>query len=470
MRFDCIVENGEVFQGNGFRPLDVAVRDGRIAALGAHGTFAGTGTAVVEARRRLVFPAGIDSHFHSRAPSHPEREDFGSATEAALAGGVTSLIEMPISEPPTTNGARLEERAALATRDGRADIGFYASGATLRRDDLVGSVEAGALAFKAFLQHVPSGRESEFEGLCLPSNGDLIGAFRLLEEFGLPCVFHAEDESIFLRLEGELRHAGRNDGSAHGEARPDFVEAVSVGTLLRLGEHFDVHVHVPHVSSGMTVTLIREAKARGARVTAETCPHYLQFDVSALARLGPYAKCNPPFKTEADVEAVWLGVQDGTIDTLASDHSPFLAAEKERGRDDIWLAPPGFPGVEVLLPFAVGAALAGRLPWRRVNDLLFENPARLFGLWPRKGTIRPGAEADLVVYDAEDHGVFDHRTMRSKNPIGARLWDGVPRRGAVKATLLRGELVFDGDRIHGRPGLARQLRREEQRGGGSQAR
>ncbi|HEU0115539.1 MAG TPA: dihydroorotase family protein, partial [Thermomicrobiales bacterium] len=220
------------------------------------------------------------------------------------------------------------------------------------------------------------------------------------------------------------------------------VETISVGALLRLAERFGVHLHVPHVSSAMTVALIRDAKARGGRVTAETCPHYLQFDDSALARLGPYAKCNPPFKQRKDVEALWDAVRDGAIDTLASDHAPFTVAEKDAAKDDIWLGPPGFPGVEILAPFAIGAAVDGRLSWPRLNALLFENPARIFGLWPRRGAIRPGASADLMFYDPEPRGVFDHRALHNKVPQTALIWDGVPRRGAVVRTIRRGETIY----------------------------
>ena len=459
MELDGVIVGGEVFQAGRFLPLDVAFAAGRIVALGVRGAFAGMGAEQIDAAGRLVLPAAIDSHFHSRAPSHPEREDFATATAAAAAGGVTTLIEMPISEPPTTNGERLRERARLAVRDGVVDTGFYSSSATLCREDLSSAREAGALAYKAFLQQVPPGRESEFDGLCLPTNGDLLAAFRLLAEFDLPCVFHAEDESILRRLEADLKSAGRTDGIAHAESRPDFVEAVSVGTLLRLSERFGVHVHVPHVSSAMTVALIRDAKGRGVRVTAETCPHYLQFDSAALADLGPYAKCNPPFKSPADREALWQAVADGTIDTLASDHAPFTPAEKDRALADIWSGPPGFPGVEVLLPFAAGAALTGRLSWERVNRLLFEQPARIFGLWGKKGAIQPGFDADVALYDPRQVGVFDHRALHCKNPSTARLWDGVPCTGRVTATLLRGAVVFDGERVVGRPGAAEHARR-----------
>ena len=459
MKLDLVVANGNVLMDGAFQPLDIAVQDGVVAALGARGLFDGQASREIDAMGLLVLPGIIDSHFHSRAPSRPDRETFASATLAAAFGGVTAIVEMPISEPPAINGEVIRSRGALAESEGYVDVGFYASSATLKREDLESSIDAGALAFKAFLQHVPPGRESEFLGLCLESNAKLLQAFELLSSYDLPCAFHAEDEAMYQHLEARFRAAGRNNGAAHAQHRPDFVEATSVGTLLLLAERFGVHLQVPHVSSRMTLNLIRDAKARGVRVTAETCPQYLQFDASSLDDLGPYAKCNPPFKSPEDVEALWEGLADGTIDTVASDHSPFTVEEKERAWDDIWSAPPGFPGVEVLGPYILGAALDGRLSIRRAEEVLWINPARIFGLWPRKGNLRPGADADIVLYDADVRGVFDHADFHSKAKDIGRIWDGVERRGAVTQTLLRGETVMVGQELVGRPGAGRMLAR-----------
>lgn len=459
MTLDLVVANGNVLMDGAFQPLDIAVQDGHVAAVGRRGLFAGQSARDIDATGLLVLPGMIDSHFHARAPSRPDRETFASATTAAAFGGVTAIVEMPISEPPAITGEVIRSRAALAESESYVDVGFYASSATLKREDLESSIDAGALAFKAFLQHIPPGRESEFDGLCLSSNAELVEAFELLSDFDLPCAFHPEDESMYQFLEARLRANHQNDGAAHAAHRPDFVEATSVGTLLLLAERFGVHLQVPHVSSRMTLNLIRDAKARGVRVTAETCPQYLQFDRSALDHLGPYAKCNPPFKSPDDVEALWEGLVDGTIDTVASDHSPFTVAEKERAWDDIWLAPPGFPGVEVLGPYILGAALDGRLSIRRAEELLWINPARIFGLWPRKGNLRPGADADIVLFDADDRGVFDHSAFHSKAKDIGRIWDGVPRRGVVTQTLLRGETVMVGQELVGRSGAGRMLTR-----------
>lgn len=440
-------------------PLDIAIADGQIAAIGVPGTFAVASADRIDAGNRLVFPGVIDSHFHSRAPSHPERETFASATAAAAAGGVTTIIEMPISEPPAVNGEVIRSRGRLVENEAVIDVGFYASCATLRREDLESSIKAGALAFKGFLQQVPPGRESEFEGLCLPTNGELLQAFELLRDYDLPCAFHPEDEAMLRTLRSRLQAEGRRDGAAHAAHRPDYVESVSVATLLQLADHFGVHLQVPHVSSRMTVDLIRDAKARGVRVTAETCPQYLQFDASDLDRLGPYAVCNPPLKTPDDRAALWEAIADGTIDTIASDHSPFTAAEKDRALDDIWLSPPGFPGVEVLAPYVIGAALDGRLSIARLNDLIFANPARIFGLAPRKGAIRPGADADLMIYDLDARSTFASSTFTSKAKAIGKIWDGVSKVGTVTTTLLRGEIVYHDGAVTGTEGGGRFVKR-----------
>lgn len=451
------ITGGRVLAGGALTPRDLAIDDaGRILAVGAPGAFPDA-RETLNASGLLVLPGAVDSHYHVRAPARPDRETFATATRAAAASGVTTIIEMPIATPPTTSGESLRLRAGYASREAVVDVAFYASSAA-PEDDMRSAADAGAVAFKAFLQRVPPGREAEFDGLCLPDTATTIAAFERARAFDLPCAFHAEDEPIYTMLEGRLRGAGRTDGPAHALARPDYVEAVSVGTLLALAATFGVHLHVPHVSSGLTAALVREAKARGVHVTAETCPHYLAFTSDALATHGPYAKCNPPLKTEADREAVWAAVQDGTIDTLASDHAPFTVSEKEAAWANIWAAPPGMPGGEVLVPWAITAALTGRLAWRRVEELLYTNPARIFGL-AGKGNLQPSADADIVLYNPDPVGVFDHREMHSLARGTGQLWDGTPRTGAVRRTLLRGRTVWDGTAIVASAGSGRVLAR-----------
>ena len=206
------------------------------------------------------------------------------------------------------------------------------------------------------------------------------------------------------------------------------------------------------------MTVIRDGKRRGVRVTAETCPQYLALTQDSLVEHGPYAKCNPPLKTKQDNEALWEGLRDGTIDTVATDHSPFTPADKDPGWDDIWQATPGFPGVDILTPFMIGAALDGKLPVERAVALVTANPADIFGLAPRKGRLLPGADADLTLYDPSGAGVVDPTTWQTRASAAGRVWQGYPLTGRVASTIVRGTVVYDRGEIVGSPGYGQIVR------------
>ncbi len=454
---DLRVQNGSVVLQDGRFPLDIGVVQGKIVLLGQPGTLPES-ESTIDASDLLVLPGIIDSHVHCRAPANPEREDFASGTRGAAAGGVTTVIEMPISVPPTTDGSSFAIRREHAERDAFVDFGFYSSSATLDAEKIAGSVAAGAVAFKAFLQEIPPGREDEFTGLCIHDNGDILRALELVSETGLVAAFHAEDYETLTYLDARLHAAGRTDGPAHWESRPAFVEAIAINTLILLAEAAGARVHFPHVSSRRSVEAIRYAKQRGVAVTAETCPQYLAFDRDALSEYGPYAKCNPPFKTRDDIDGVWEGLRDGTIDTIASDHSPFTVKEKEAGWSDIWVAPPGFPGVENLTTFVMSAALDNKLPLERAVALITANPADIFGLSPQKGRLIPGGDADITLYNPHETSTVNISSWQSRSREIARIWDGLPLIGSVDTTILRGKTIYTNGQITGVPGYGTLVR------------
>lgn len=457
MMLDAGIVNGTVVSRGGIRRVDVGVANGRIALLTEPGQLP-EAERLIDAEGMYVLPGVIDSHFHCRAPSFPEREDFGSGTASAAAGGVTTVIEMPISIPPTTDGESLALRRSHAERDAYVDVAFYSSPGTLDPEKIESSVAEGAVAFKAFLQDVPVGREDEFTGICIYRNHDIMRALQLVKSTGLPAVFHAEDFDTLSFLERDLKAQGRHDIAAHWEWRPDYVEAITVNTLCMMAEASGVHVHFPHISAGLSVEAIRNAKKRGAPVTAETCPQYLLFDRETLKKHGPFAKCNPPFKTRADIAAIWEGILDGTIDTVATDHSPFTVEEKEAGWASIWDAPPGLPGVEVLTPFILDAALTGRLSMQHAVSLVTSNPADIFGIAGKKGDISPGADADITLYDPNITSTVDSSTWKTRSSGAGRAWDGIEFQGKVVTTMLRGTVIFDRGEVVGSPGYGAILR------------
>lgn len=454
-----MITGGDVVTETGLQALDIAIAGGRIAALLARGAGAESAERI-DASGMLVLPGAIDIHFHCRAPAYPERGDFATETRAAAAGGVTTVLEMPISKPCCATPAIFRARRELAEANVYVNFGLYAAPGLLRREEIHEMAAQGAVGFKIFMTAAPAGRDDEFEGLCLPEDEALYEALTLVAETGLVCSVHAENNRLLEWFTRRLKEAGRNDIAAHGESRPPVVEATAVSTLLAMNETAGANLHIAHVSSKQTLEVIRRFQQAGVAVTAETCPHYLFFTEDDLARVGPYAKVNPPLRRLADQEALWEGLRDGTLLAVTTDHSPFTVAEKERARTDIWRTTPGAPGVEELVPGMMDAALKGRLSIPQAVRLISTNGAQRFGLYPRKGAVAVNADADLVLYDPRVTTTIRAETLFSKAKACDKLYEGMTFQGRVVRTLVNGRTVFLNGEIVGEPGWGRFVRPE----------
>jgi allantoinase len=454
---DLLVRGGTVVLADRAVPLDIAVRDGRIAALLPPGSPAGA-ARVVAAEGLHVLPGAIDIHFHVRAPAYPQRGTVESETRAAAAGGVTTVFEMPISKPCCGTPEVFRARRAHFAERAHVNFGLYGAPGRLRRDEVQGMAAEGAIGFKIFMTRAPKGRDDEFDGLCLPETPGQFEALRLVKETGLVVVVHAEDDALLTHLTAQLVAAGRNDAPAHLASRPPFVEATAIATLLTMNQAIGARIHIAHVSSRHALDTLRMFQARGDDVSGETCPHYLFFDESALARHGAYAKINPPLRTRDDADALWAGVRDGSLMAITTDHSPFTVAEKEKARTDLWSAPPGAPGVEQLVIGTLDAVAAGQLTLVRAAQLLSTNGARRFGLYPRKGVVQEGADADLTLVDLHASTKVERAKLFTASRDTDMLYDGMTFRARVAGTILAGEVVFDGEEVLNRPGDGRFVR------------
>lgn len=438
---DLAITGGQIVTEHGRFQADVGIAGGKIVSLAAPGTLAGAADTF-DASGMLVLPGAIDIHFHARTPAYPERGDFYTETRAAAAGGVTTVFEMPISKPGCATPETFENRRRLIEEQAIINIALIGAPGTLDNDDVLGMAAAGAIAFKIFMHGPPLGREDEFIGICLTGDAELHQALALVKTTGRRLIVHCESDSL---LEAGLAHMqaeGRTDLRAHMDSRPPVVEALAVARLLTLAEDVGAPVHVAHVSCAQAVRLIRRFRRDGLDVTAETCPHYLFFAEEDYLRLGPYAKINPPIRSTGDQQALWAGLADGTLDIVTTDHSTFLDREKKRGWDGVWLSPSGAPGVQTLLPMMLTAALRGRLPLEQAVRLISTEPARLFELAPRKGSIAPGADADICIYDPRPVTVFGYAQMLSQARDIDKLYEGVEMQGQVAATLCGGRFVF----------------------------
>ncbi len=435
--------------------IDLGIARGRVVGLYPPGA-APSARHTTDATGLLVFPGFVDAHFHCRAPGHPEREDFTSGTAAAAAGGVTTVLEMPIAAEGVHNAAIFRQRRELAEAHAHVDVALWGGGGAAEGDiaDMAG---AGAVGFKVFLHSAPAGREREFAGLCVGDSAALLRSFQAVARTRLPCAVHCEDGTLVDDGIAALRARQECRPIAHAWSRPAVVEAVAVAQVLALGEWTGVSLHLPHISTAWALRLAREAKARGQSVTLETCPHYVFSDESALGVCGPYAKINPPLRPISDAVALREGLSDGSVDLVASDHAPYTREEKELGRRDIFAAPSGSPGVELLGPLLIDHAVRGGMPLTAVVRLLSAVPARRFGL-ERKGRLTPEADADVVLVDPRREVRVVPAAMHTRSRDSAQLFAGRTLTGAIVETVVRGLTVFREGEVVGPAGHGRFVR------------
>ena len=457
MTLDTLIKNAQVVLETGIARLDVGIEAGRIAALldAADGINA---RQIIDASGQLVLPGAIDIHFHCRAPAWPQRGDFSTETRAAAAGGVTTIFEMPVSKPCCSTAAIFRQRRALADANAWVNFALYAAPGMLQRDEVHALAAEGAIAFKIFMTSAPAGRDDEFEGLCLTEAPEQLRAMQLVAETGRLCVAHAEDNALLSHYTAQLQAAGRNDLRAHIESRPPHVEALAIATLLTLNAVAGVRLHIAHVTSMAALAVLRRHQAEGADVSGETCPQYLFFTEEDFLRIGAWARINPPIRGQADQDALWQALADGTLLAVTTDHSPFTVEEKERASESIWSVPPGAPGVEELVPAMLDAALSGRIGVNEAVRLISTNGARRFGIYPRKGVIAPGSDADIVLYDPADSTTIHQDMLFSKARASDKLYEGMTFRGRVTRTLVNGATVYADGEIVGVRGGGRFVR------------
>ncbi len=455
---DVIIENGTVIGEGGAFPADVVIAGERIAALTLDASD-WSATERIDATGLWLMPGGIDTHTHFEEPDPRQLEGFTTGGAAEAAGGLTSVVEMPQAHPTTITPELLRQKQRLVDQNAVVDMALWGGvigppGQTA--SDLEVMAGEGAAAFKSFMA-------SSSPFFPAVDHAQLLWAMREAARLNLPYGLHAEDHQLLSDGLDRMRAAGRKDALAHAESRPPLVETVAVNTALLLAAETGCHVHICHVASAGALALIREAKERGVRVTAETCPQYLMLDTGDLVRLAGFARCAPALREPAEVDAIWGYVLDGTIDLICSDHCPYTVESKQAGHDDIFQAPLGLSGVQTLLPAVFSEAVVKRgLPVERFVSFIAANPARIFGLYPRKGSLAIGADADIALLDpnASWRVTVDDVLHKQKwTP-----YEGKEITGRVVRTIRRGETIFDDslpgdDRVTACPGSGRFLPR-----------
>ncbi len=434
--FDLVIAGGKVVSADSVIEADIAVAGETIVAIGA-GLASQGAREVILAAGRYVLPGAIDSHVHFREPGYTHKEDWQSGTAAAAVGGVTTVFEMPNTDPPTGTVDALRLKQEAAARQAHVDYGIYGLLDEHNIDQLEALIAHGVAGFKCFMGNT-------FGNLPAPSDGAMVEGFEILARHGLRCVVHAENASIMARRQARMEAAGRADPHAHLAARPEVCEVEAIGRAIVFAEWTGARLHIAHHSSKDALYLVRAGKGRGVDVTVETCPQYLLLDTSDVERLGGILRVNPPIRAPGHGEALWQALRDGTIDMIATDHAPH--APEEKLRSNIWTCDCGFPGVETQMPIMLTEVNRGRMTISDYVRWSAVNPAKAWGLFPRKGALQVGSDADIVVADLDRDDVIDQRELHSRSKISP--WHGRSITGRPRHTIVRGRVVVrDGDLI-----------------------
>jgi dihydroorotase len=431
---DLVIRGAQVVSPDRIFEAAVAIAGERIVAVGHDDTMP-SAREEMRADGLHLLPGAIDSHVHFRDPGYPNKETWKTGSAAAALGGVTTVFEMPNTNPPTgtVEALRLKQKAAESSY---VDFGIHG----LLGDDTVERLEelldAGVTSFKAFVGNT-------FGNLPAPTDGALLEGFEKLAPLGIRTVVHAENSSILFRRQKKMQAAGRIDAMAHLAARPAVAEIEAIGRVLTLAEWTGARVHIAHHSAADSLYLLRAARARGVDVTAETCPQYLLLNTDHMRTLGGVMRLNPPIREPRHNQPLWDALLDGTLDMIATDHAPH--APEEKTRESIWDCDCGFPGVETQMPLMLTEVNRGRASLMDYVRWSSVNPAKAWGLYGTKGVIAPGAHADIAFVDMNRAGVLSQNKLQSISKISP--WNGRAVRGYPLHTLLRGRFVMRDGRL-----------------------
>jgi dihydropyrimidinase len=449
MTYDLVVRNGRaVLPGTGLSAADIAVSNGRIAAVTAPGE-AGPAERELDAAGLVVLPGLVDPHVHFGL-GHPD--DWSTESRAAAQGGVTTVLNYIQSASPYTEAEPAERARAAAT-----SVIDWATHPIMMSEEHLAELptlvrDHDVHSFKYFANF--KGNEGAYMGVEGTDTGFFFALCRAVAEFpdSLLAV-HPENIETIWRLLPEVRESGADGLAAWNRARPDFVEAHDIFTALLFAHRTGCRIYIPHLTCREGLDLYRRHAADGWRAYVETCPHYLMHTYDSS--IGLLGKVNPPLRSQDDIEALWAGLADGTINTVGSDHNSRPRAKKE---GTIWTASAGFPGVDTLLPVMLSEGHHKRgLSLERVVELTATNPARIFGLHPKKGSIAPGADADLVLVDLDREETVT--ASRSESRSDFSIFEGQALRGWPVTTILRGTVIAQEGEVLAEAGSGRHVPR-----------
>ncbi len=456
---DLVIKGGKVVSEHGIREQSIAVKDGKIVAVGEQESMP-SAARTIDAGGKHVFPGIIDPHIHLQTFSNKFDINIKTESKSAAIGGVTTIIPTLLNRED--NQLSFLEHfpwcKEAVDKYATIDVAFSAVlGSTAQIREIPEMARLGISSYKFYMAYTQD--EASVFGISAMDDGQVLEGLRVIKEVGYPAMMmvHAENMTIIHKLKGEYIAAGRDDLKAWTDARPDIAEEEATRRAIWYARETGSRLYIVHMTIGRGVQWVREAQAQGVDVIAETCPHYLvltKYDNDKVGRLG---KVNPPLRDLESQEALWEGIRNGAISCVGSDHST-ITPLADKVQKDIWTAVPGFPGSGMLLPIMLSEGYhKGRVSLEKIAWILSTNNARVWGLYPEKGTIQVGSDADFAIVDIDRKMTVSPEYMQSFADWG--LYDGWEVTGWPTHTIVRGEVVMENGKIVGREGYGKYIPR-----------
>ncbi|MDD2215961.1 MAG: dihydropyrimidinase [Eubacteriales bacterium] len=443
---DLIIKNGTIVTAETTFKGDIAVKDGKIKAIGQNLNPANHKEAeVVDAKGLYVLPGAIDGHTHLAMPfgGTISADDYEAGTRAAACGGTTTVFDFILQDFGENLVDAVKRRDAICAPQAVVDYAFHTGVKDLSGDlinSLEQSVKYGVSSFKVFMVY-------DF-GV---TDGLFYQVLRKAKEVGALIGVHAENKEIIDTLISEFKAQGKTSAWYHYASRPEFVEAEADIRAIQWAKSLRAPMYIVHLANAQGMEAVTKARDEGYPIFAETCPQYLHFTSDVYKREdGRNFVCSPPMKGKESQDALWEGIKRGDIATIATDHCPFQSHEKDWGKDDFTKIPNGCAGVENMFPYMLSEANKGRISFTKAVEICCTNPALLFGCAPQKGMLIPGADADIVLYDPKKEFAISVNNMHSD--YDHTIWEGTKLKGYPVATYSRGKLVYKDGQFLGKKG------------------
>lgn len=453
MKYDLLIKNGTIVTAKGSYKADLAVKDEKIVAIAAE--INEDAEKVVDASGKLVLPGALDAHTHLAMPfgGTVSSDSYYSGTRGAACGGVTTIFDYPVQRKGQGIMELINSKKEILEKEACVDYASHCcitdlnDGAII--DEMETAVKEGITSYKCFFVYKKEGM--------MVDDGTFAILSKRAKELGAMINLHAENPDLIdIRTEKYLSE-GKTSAWYHYMSRPEFVEAEADKRAVHWARHLQTPLYIVHMADKEGLLEAIKAKQEGADVFIETCPQYLEFTSDVYKREdGRNFVCSPPMKGQESQDALWLAIQNGSIDTVATDHCPFQSYEKDWGKDDFTKIPNGCAGVENLYPYMLDAANRGKITFERAVELCSTNVAKIFGC-DNKGALEVGKDADIVIYDKDKD--FTVTIEKMHTDCDHTIWEGKKLHGYPVQTYLRGNLVYDNEEFVGKAGMGKFVKR-----------